>query len=78
MVWEAAAAKVAVAAFTGTKVNKSGAGAEGEAGSGQGNFYDGVEIAFRRPLLDLSNPIHIAVAAASIVAAIWVYKHKLR
>lgn len=77
MVWEAAAAKVAVAALTGTKVNKSGAASEGEAGSGQGNFYDGGDISLTNPIMDLSSPVHFIFASAVIVAAIWIYKKKI-
>lgn len=71
-----AAISTAIQLFGGSdlKVSKAGGGVSGLAESGFAEFGGASKVKFNKPMIDLSNPVHIAVAAAGLVGAIYLYK----
>jgi hypothetical protein len=54
------------------KINQTGA--SGQTVSGVANFGGETAVKFNKPMIDLSEPLHIAIAAAVLVGAIYAFK----
>jgi len=54
------------------KINQTGA--SGQTVSGAANFGGATAVKFNKPMIDLSEPLHIGIAAAVLVGAIYVFK----
>jgi hypothetical protein len=67
-----AAGKLAIGALSGSSVKVSQAGADTV--SGVGIFTGENNIKKRKPLIEFDNPLHVALTAAGVVAAVYFYK----
>ena len=63
--------------FGGSKVDVSNAGASGQAKSGQAAFF-GKNNLGKNKSINLGNPLHAAIIAASVVGAVYIYKKHMR
>lgn len=64
--------------FGGSKTNISGAAAGGQAQSGEGVFFGKNNVSLNNAKFDLGEPVQVALIAAGVVGAIYVYKKYLR
>lgn len=62
----------------GQKVRVSKAEAGGYADSGSALFGGDNALDLRQPIITLEKPLNVAIAAALVVGAVYVYKRKLR
>lgn len=67
-----------VSLFGGGSVDISKAGTSGYASSGAADFFGENSVSLKKPLLDLSKPVNVAIIAACVVGGIYIYKKHLR
>lgn len=66
------AGKLAISALSGSSVKVSQSGADSI--SGAGSFLGENNIKKSKPFIEFDNPLHIALTAAGVVAAVYFYK----
>lgn len=64
--------------FGGTKTKISGAAAGGQAESGAAAFFGKNNVSLNNTKFDLGEPVQVALIAAGVVGAIYIYKKYLR
>lgn len=64
--------------FGGGKVDISKGGAGGFADSGSADFFGQNSLKLKKPVIDLTSPVNVALTAAVLVGAVYVYKKYLR
>lgn len=60
--------------FGGSSVKVSKAQTSGNAASGVSDFLNNDKINFNKPMLDLRDPLHVALAGAAVIAVVYVIK----